>query len=155
MVNGSSAHCLTYDPPAIERITEASPRNLDSVPTETTYVGTGAGGCTGGRIGGNSDVATGGRSLGALSSKSAGRTRLTSSLSGDLDELPALRIIALLGRSWSVSSQYLRLQLCLDIRKWQHTMGSPVDSLYHVGKSCGVASPTQREAQPLQPDANL
>ena len=81
-------------------ITEASPRSLGSTPTETTFVGAGAGGGKGGGMGGNNDVATGGLSLGALSSKSAGRTRLTSSLSGELDELPALRIIPRLGRCW-------------------------------------------------------
>ena len=84
-------------------ITEASPRSLGSTPTVTIFVGAGAGGGKGGGTGGNSDVATGGLSLGAMSSKFTGKParRLSSlrgvtSLRGELDELPALSIMPLL-----------------------------------------------------------
>ena len=48
-------------------ITEASPRSSGSTPTETTFVGVGAGGGKGGGMGGNNDVATGGLLLRAMS----------------------------------------------------------------------------------------
>ena len=53
----------------MEMITEASPRNLASIPTETMSVGGGAGGGKDGGAGGNVDSSTGDLSLGAISSK--------------------------------------------------------------------------------------
>ena len=55
-------------------MTEASPRNLGSTPTETMSVGDGAEGGKGGGTGGHIDSSTGDLSLGAMSTKFSGKS---------------------------------------------------------------------------------